>query len=301
MATETRSRFNNAMAPGLFAWAKENFKRYPQYWKEYYSTRTSKRSYEESSYSSGFGYLQEKPEGTAVQYDARFQGPTKRWTHSTWALACRITEEAIDDDLYGAMKGAMKDLGVSAAATRHLLAARMLMNATATTYHTCGDGKALCVSDHTRLDGSTWSNVASAADPTEASLTAAINNFEGIVDHRGKRYDQKAKTIVCGRNWKFTFQKLLKSSQEPETNNNAINPLKDYNLKLVVDPEITDNRWFLQGEKDEDVGLIWFDRKKPTLSRHGDPDTGDVIFMIKGRWSNECNDPRQIYGVPPFS
>ncbi len=299
MATENRSRFNNYIAPGLFAVAKESFKRYPETWKEFFSTRTSKRAYEESGYTSGFGYLPVKPEGAAIEYDSRIQGPVKRWVHNTHALGCRISQEAIEDVMYGIMKTAMKDLGVSAAATRHLEAIRMIINGTSTTYHTAGDGKAIFASDHVRLGGGTWSNLASAADPTATTLEAAVRNFENITDHRGKRYEQKATYVWCGPVWEFTISKLLTSVALPGTANNDDNAMKQRrNLKLVVDPEITNNYWGVGGPKDEDVGLIWFDRIKPSLSRHGDPDTGDVKYFIRGRWSNEANDPRQIYCVP---
>lgn len=302
MATESRSRFENVTAPGLFAVASEEFKRYPEVWKQYYAVRSSKKAYEESGYVSGFGFLMEKPEGTPIQYDARIQGPVKRWVHSTWALAARITEEAIEDDNRGIMKRAAKDLAVSSKASRHLLATRMLMNGNATTYHTAGDGLAVFSDSHTRLGGGTWDNLGAAADPSEASLEAAIKNFELITDHRGKKYDQRAKAVICGPTWEFKFAKLLGSTLEPETNNNAINAVgKRRKLKLIIDPEITDGRWFLMGNKDEDIGLIWFDRIKPTMSKHGDPDTGDSKFMIRGRWSNEVNDPRQMYMIPAFS
>lgn len=297
--TEARSRFNKIYVPGLFAVAKESYKRYGDTWKEVYTTRSSSKAHEESSFLSGFGYLAKKPEGTAVPFDERIQGFTKRWAHDTYALAVRITEEAIEDDLYSAMTQVMRQLGVSAAATRHLIAIRMLMNATNTTYHTCGDGKALCVADHTRLDGSSWSNVASAAAPTTASVEAAVKNFENITDHRGKRYDQKAKSIVCGPGLEFTLSKILESQQVAGSDYNDKNTLRTRrSLSLKIEPEITDNRWFVQGDKDPDIGLIWFDRKKPTTQRHGDPDTGDTIFSIKTRFSNECNDPRQLYMVP---
>lgn len=302
MATESRSRFNNIQAPGLFAVAKENFKRYPEEWKKYYSIRNSKRAYEESGYVSGFGYLVEKPEGTPITPDARIQGPVKRWSHKTWALMCRITQEAIEDDQYSVMKDAMKHLGVSAVATRHLLATRMLMNGTATTYHTAGDALAIFSASHVRLGGGVWSNLGSAADPTEASLEAAVKNFESITDHRGKRYDQKAEYVWCGPAWEFKFEKLLGSTLEAETPNNAVNAIKNRrNLRLVIDHEITDTRWGLGGPKDDSVGFIWFNRIKPTLNRHGDPDTGDAKFYIRMRCSNECNDPRQMYLIPPFS
>ena len=297
--TEARSRFNNLYVPGLFAVAQENFKRYTPTWKEVFTVRSSKKPYEESSTMAGLGYLVAKPEGAAYTNDERIQGFKKTWNHKAYALAVRITHEAIEDDQYGKMKMVAKDLGVSAAATMHLLAIRMLMNAAATTYHTTGDGLALCVSNHTRLDGSTWSNVMSAAAPTTASVEAAVKNFEAIVDHRGKQYDQKAKAIVCGPTHEFTMSKILESVQVAENANNANNTLKTRrSLKLKIEPEITDGRWFVMGDKDPDVGLIHFDREKPTVRRHGDPDTGDSIFSIYTRFSNECNDPRQIYMVP---
>jgi len=302
MATEARSRFNNYIAPGLFAVAKENFKRYPETWKELFSLRTSTLAYEESGYVSGFGFLVQKPEGTPYSYDARIQGPVKRWVHDTWALGARITEEAIEDVMYGIMKTAMKDLGVSGQATRHLLAMRMIMNGTATTYHAAGDALAIFSASHVRLGGGTWSNLFDAADPTEASLEAAIRNFELITDHRGKKYDQKAEYVWAGPTHEFKLEKLLGSEYEPETNNNAVNAVRRRRkLKVVIDPEITDGRWGVGGRKDEDVGLIWFDRVKPQIQRYGDPDTGDAKFMIRMRNSNEANDPRQIAMVNVFS
>ena len=299
MPTESRSKFNKYIAPGLFAVSKESFKRYPETWKQFVSLRTSKRAYEESGYTSGFGFLINKREGEPFKYDARIQGPIKRWVHDTWALGCRITQEAIEDVLYGIMTRAMKDLGVSAAATRHLLAIRLIMTGETTNYHTGGDGLPIFATNHPRLGGGTWSNLGVAADPTEASLTAAIQDFEDIVDHRGKRYEQRARYVWCGPKHEFTMAKLLESAYEPETPNNAINAIaRRRNLTLVIDSEITDGRWGVMGEKDSDIGLIWFDRIKPSLSRTGDPDTGDAKFFIRMRCSVEANDSRQIYMIP---
>lgn len=295
---ESRSKFNNYYVPGLFAVAKEAFKRYPDIWKQFFSLRTSKKAYEESGYISGLGYLMNKEEGTPFKYDQRIQGPVKRWVHDTFALGVRVTQEAIEDDLYSIMKTGMKELSVSARATRHLRALRLILTGETTTYHTAGDGLSIFNAAHIRLDGGTWSNLGVAATPTEASLEAAILNFENITDHRGKLYDRRARTVWSGPQWKFRIPKLLKSAYEPETANNAINPLADYGLKYVMDPLITDGRWGIMGEKDSDIGLIWFDRVKPTMSRHGDPDTGDAKFVIRERSSVEANDPRQIYMIP---
>lgn len=299
MGIETRSRFNNYLAPGLFAVAKESYKRYPDGISDFYTTRTSKRAYEESGFVSGFGHLSKKPEGTAVTYDSRIQGPVKRWVHDTYALGCRISQEAIEDDQYGIMKQAMKDLGTSVAATRNLLGARMIINGTATTYHTGGDGLALFSASHELLNGGTYSNLGSAADPSETALEAAVKNFENITDDRGKMYDQKATAVWCGPQHEFAFTRILESALQSGDNHNDINALKKVrSLKLIVNPEITNHYWGLLSNKNAETGLIWFDRVKPAISRHGDPDTGDAKFIIRARFSNEFNDARQIYCIP---
>lgn len=300
MPLESRSKFNKLYVPGLFAVAKETSSDYyKDPWKKLVSLRTSKKQYEESAYISGYGLVMLKPEGTPFKYDERLQGPVKRWVHDTYALGARITQEAIEDDLYGIMKTGMKELTISAMVSRHVQAIRPFMTGTTTTYHTDGYLGALFRNNHERLDGGTWSNLMAAATPTEAALEAAILNFENIEDHRGKRYERRARYVVCGPEWEFRFAKLLKSAYEPETANNAINAVAKLRpLQLIVDPLITDGRWFIGGEKDGDIGFIWFDRIKPTMTRHGDPDNGDSKFVIRYRSSIEANDPRQYLMIP---
>lgn len=301
MPTETRARFNKVIVPGLFAMAREQFKRYDETWKKVVTVKGSKRAYEESAYMSGLGYFFEKPEGQAIDFDARIQGPSKKWVHTTYALALRITDEAIEDDLYSVMRSGTKDMAVSAQATRHILGIRPFMTGNATTYHTAGDGLTLFATNHVLLNGGTYSNLAAAAaTPTEAAVTAAVRNFENITDHRGKRYSQKARGILSGPYWEFTLSKILGSTLEPDTANNAINALiKQRKLALHIDGEITDDRWFVFGEKDPDTGIIAFERRKPTMRRAGDPDTGDAKFYSSFRFSIEGNDPRQYYMTPP--
>ncbi len=296
---ESRGNFNRYYVPGLFAVAKDEYKRYPDIWKSYLSVRKSDKAYEESGYISGFGHMYQKPEGTAVKYDARLQGPVKRWVHDTWALGVRMTQEALEDCLYDIMTRAMKDLGKTSAATRHFLAARMLVMGDTTTYHTDGYGSAIFANNHVHLDGSTWSNLAAAAAPTETTLGAAIEDFEQIRNERNIPYIYQVKKVICGPSLEFRFTKLLESTYEPDTANNAVNAvIKRRRLELVIDPYITDDNWYLCGDMDTDIGMIWFDRIAPQVSRHGDADTGDVKFIVRGRWSLECNNPRQIFLVP---
>ena len=294
---ESTAHFDQYTAPGLIAVSTEGFKRYPKTWQEFFHIRSSGRAYEQTGYVSGYPHATVKPEGSPVNYGERIQGPVKTWTHVSWALGARITYEAIKDVKYGIMKSIMRDLGVAAASTRHVLAIRMLMHLENTTHHVAGDGKAICATDHDKLGGGTYSNrFAVAATPSQASLEAAIRQFEMVTDDQHKRWDQKAKAVWCGPRWEFTMEKLLGSEYEPESANNAVNAVKRRRkLKIIVDPEITDDRWGLMGEKDKDVGMIWFDREKPSITRSDDPETKDVRFIMFMRQCLECNRPHQIF------
>ena len=152
MSTETRSRFNNLYVPGLFLVATDSFKRYGEDWKQFITVKKTTKEYEESAYMSGLGKLATKPEGTAISYDARIQGPKKKWVPVTKALGLRITEEAIDDDLYGKMQGGMKELGISAAETINCDA----YDGFNSTTKTAADGQVIFYASHVKLDGTTY-------------------------------------------------------------------------------------------------------------------------------------------------
>ena len=97
-----RSTFNKAIVPGLFSLAVDSYERKSKesIWKKLCTVKTSNRAYEESAYFGGLGFPVQKPEGKEITYDDLVQGPTKRWSHKTYGLATRITEELIEDSLY---------------------------------------------------------------------------------------------------------------------------------------------------------------------------------------------------------
>ncbi len=300
---ESRAKFNLTISPGLFGVATAAYGTIPQTWKEVYTVKGSKKAYERATYVSGYSYMVHKPEGTPYAYDERIQGPEITTTHRTFGLAARITEELIEDELYGVMKRIMADLGISAAATKALLRNRLFMlgdQVTTDPELQAGDLKPIFAPDHDRLGGGTWSNIHPvAADPTEATVSASIFNYENMPDERGKMAVRTVKGIMCGPLLEMQMAKILESAQEAETANNAINALKTRrNIRLVVNPGITDSRWFVFGEKDPLVGFIAFDRVPATTARHGDYETGDAIYQIRMRLSQRAGRPAHVYMVP---
>jgi len=289
-----RSQFSKSVVPGLFSFMSTSFKERSPFYTQVSTMKTSRRAYEESAYYAGLGLLPEKPEGEAISYDDFIQGPTKRWVHVTRALGVRITEEMIEDSLYPdiptEMSDMTKELGRSARETIEILVHDAYNGAT----KTAGDGLAIFSDSHTKLGGGTWSNLLTpAADLSATSLRAALLAFENTTDDRSKQQVLRPRTLMVPTGVEWKARELLNSGYDPESANNAINPLQSRNLTLLVNPYLTDeDAWFLIGEKNP---LITFMRRKVKFAKDGDFETGDAKFKTSFRISTEVNYPMGLY------
>jgi len=289
-----RSQFSKSVVPGLFSFMSTSFKERQPFYTQVSSMKTSRRAYEESAYYAGLGLLPEKPEGEAISYDDFIQGPTKRWVHVTRALGVRITEEMIEDSLYPdiptEMSDMTKELGRSARETIEILIHDAYNGAT----KTAGDGLAIFSNAHTKLGGGTWSNLLTpAADLAATSLRQALLNFENTTDDRSKQQVLRPRILMVAPANEWKTRELLNSGYDPESANNAINPLQSRNLTMLVNPYLTDeDAWFLLGEKNP---LITFMRRKVKFAKDGDFETGDAKFKTSFRISSEVNYPMGLY------
>ena len=99
-----------------------------------------------------------KGEGSAIEYDNAQEAWTARYTNETIAMGFSITEEAIEDNLYGSLSARYtKALARAMAYTKQVKGATILNNAFAagTTY---GDGQTLCSTAHPLVSGGVNSN-----------------------------------------------------------------------------------------------------------------------------------------------
>ena len=292
-----RSQFSSAVVPGLFSFMVSSFKEVAPYYKQVSMVKPSKRAYEESAYYAGLGLVPEKPEGEKISYDDFIQGPTKRWVHKTYSMGVRITDEMIEDALYPdiptEMSDMTKELGRSARETINVLIHDIYNSTT----KTAGDGLSVFNASHTKLGGGTWANQASAsADLAATSLKNAIADMEATTDDRGKQQVLKPTTLIVPPELEWTAKELLNSTHDPESANNAVNTIQSRNLKLLVDPYLTDDdTWFLAASK---IPIITFMRRPVKFEKDGDFETGDAKFKVSFRISCECNLPLGIYKVP---
>jgi len=299
-----RTTFNKAVVPGLFSFMAEAYspKSSEQLWKKLAKVKTSRRAYEESAYFAPLSLIPGKPEGQSIQYDTFVQGATKRWSHKTYGLGIKISEELIEDALYPEIPTEMaqitKELGKSAYETIEVIVHDVINSGTATTSHTDGLNGAIFATGKTRLRGGTWDNLLSpASDLSATSLQAALDIFENTKDDTGKIQIIRAKDIWVAPAQAWKTKELLNSTYDPESANNSINTIKERNLNIQVSPFLTNNKGFtLIAEPPHDNGgLIAYLRRKVTFAQDGDFESGDAKFKVTFRFSVEINKPNNMF------
>lgn len=301
----TRGRFLNEYVPGLFTVALDSYmnQRAESKYEALCNVRNSLKKKEEDSIRSGLGYPYRKGEGAGVQYDVEIEGLKQAWVHDVWALAVRITEESIDDNLYhlraggnaDELKDIFEDLGQSMALNVDVKVATLFNYATATTYHTTRNSKAFAATDHPRLNGSTFSNLATSTDLTYSTFWANLVAAENQYDNRQLRIRKKVKNLWIPPQMERQATEVLKSTDRPDTANRAINAYarSGRNIQIQSWNEMTDtDMWVLQTEG---RGIIFFWARKTRFAREREFQTGDMMCKADQRFSVEIADERDFY------
>ena len=299
-----RATFNKVVVPGLFSMTEERYKlkSFEQLWKQFAKVKKSKRAYEEDAYWAGIGLVPLKPEGQAIDYDEPVEGPTKRWSHRTYGLGIKITEELIEDSLYDDLPTEMSQMNEmftnAVNETLEVLGHDVINSGTGTTAHTDGLSLAIFATGKTRLRGGTWDNLLSPpSDLSATSLQASLDTFENTRDDTGKIQVIRAKEIWVNQANAWKAKELLNSAYDPESANNAINALKERNLQLVVSPYLTDTDAFtlFADPPHSNGGILAYMRRPVTFAQDGDFESGDAKFKVTFRHSIEVNKPNNMF------
>lgn len=299
----TRSSFPKQLTEGLNASFGLEFRELPAEWSKVFDTYTSNKAFEEDLLLTGFGPAPIKGEGEAYSEDEARQGWTARYQHITVGMKFSITQEALEDNLYmqlgtryaRAMARSMRE-------TKEVMAANILNRAFDTTgAYVGGDGKQLCATDHPLLWSGTGSNALSTpADLSETALEDIAIMIRTAVDDRGLPIALKAKKIVIPPQLEYVAARLLRTPLRPGTNENDINAIRTLGTfpeDPVVLTRLTDSSaWFIKSDVMD--GLKHFQRKAIEKGSDEDPNTGNLIFRSRERYSLNFSDWRGIYGSP---
>lgn len=295
--------FAKALWPGLQKWFGETYNEWPEEYVDLFEKESSTKAYEEQVGVSGFGLANEKAEGAGIFFDEASQSFIQRYINKTYALGFVLTTEAIEDNQYDLSvlgKNKAKALAFSMRQTKEILAANVYNRAFNPSY-TFGDGKALCVTDHPLKAGGTFSNtLAVAADLSEAALEQACIDIAGFVNDRGLKIAIMPETLHIPKELIFEAERILKSTLQNDTANNAVNALKStgmFKKGVKVNHYFTDpDAWFIRTNCPE--GMKYFNRVETEFGMDNDFDTYNAKFKARFRCSFGNTDPRGIFGSP---
>jgi hypothetical protein len=295
----SRAQLVKELEPGLNALFGLEYKRYENEAAQIFDSESSDRAFEEEVMLSGFGTADVKPEGSGVQYDDAQETYTARYTMETVALAFALTEEAIEDNLYDRISSRYtKALARSMATSKQVKGANVLINATASSGYTGGDGVVLVSNAHPTLNGNQSNRPTTYSDLSETSLEQALIDIAGYQDERGLKIAAQGMKMIIPKELEFTAERILKSQGRVGTADNDINAIKSMGMVpqgYTVNHYLTDtDAWFIK--TDVPNGLKHFVRAPLKTAMEGDFDTGNVRYKARERYSFGWSDWRGIYG-----
>jgi hypothetical protein len=292
-----RGAFSNVLAPGFRKIVFESYKERPIEGTALVNVNTSKRAYEEDFPIAGFGTLLSKAEGGSVTYQDAIQGVAKRYTWTTYALGFRITQELMEDDLYGIMGGRMsKALGRSARNNKEIVMHAPYNNGFNTAFSGFVSGESLFSTSHALLRGGTIANrPATDADFDLLALQAGIEHFHNLTDESGIPVVFIPRLLVHSIGDYWMVNQVLKSQYLPGTNFNDINQVANEGIKAHLSHYLTDpDAWFLLADQHD---VNYFDRRAGQFTNSDDFHTGDALFKFTRRNGSGFGDWRGVYGT----
>lgn len=292
-----RGAFSNTLAPGYRKIVFETYKEREQEGPKLTNKNTSRRAYEEDFNMAGFGTLPSKAEGGQVTFQDAIQGNTKRYTWTTFALGFRITQEMLEDDLYGVMGGRMsKALGRSARNNAEIVAHAPFNSAFDTSVVGFTSGESLCSTSHALLRGGTLANRPTTdADFDLLALQAALESFHALTDESGIPAVFIPRRVIYSINDHWAVMQVLKSQFLPGSNYNDINQVANEGLMPHLSHYLTDaDAWFVQCDVHD---INYWERRAATFTNSDDFFTGDALYKLTRRNGSGFGDWRGIYGT----
>lgn len=300
MAVISTGNIAKLLWPGLNARWGTKYAEHPAEWKELVDIESSDKNYEEDQEMLGFGLAPVKPQGQPTVYDTAGQGITTRYTHNAYSLGFIITREALKDNLYEKI-GMQRtgSLAFSARQTKENVVANIYNRGFNSTY-VGGDGQPLFSTAHPSQGPSQSNTLATPADLSEASLEDLTIQIGQATNARGMKVAITPRSLIVPVSLQFEAIRILRSTLQNDTANNAVNALKVLGLfpdGVKVSHYLTDTDGFYI-RTDAPEGVKLFQREEIEFSQDGDFDTDNLKYKFYERYSTGWTDWRGAYASP---
>lgn len=295
-----RSDIRKQLQQGLNAVFGKEYRRWPEEWRDLVEVERSEKAYEEDVLMVGTGLASVKPEGSGGQYDDIYESYVARYQHETVVIMTAITEEAIEDNLYGDLGAdAAKFMARSMQQTKEVKVAN-LYNYGFDANFPGGDGQPLFSVNHPLAGGGVQANtLATPADLSESSLEEALNIIGQWTDDRGIPVRAAVTRLLVHTTNQFVATRLLMTPYQPDTNDNNINAmfkLGSIRDGFAVNHQFSDpDAWFLRTDVPD--GMKHFVRRPLRRGVEGDFETGNLRMKSSERYSQGWSDYKGAFGV----
>jgi hypothetical protein len=288
--------------PGLKAlWGDLFYKEWAPEYSQYLEVVNSDKAFEEYQGLAGLGLVPEKTQGQSLAFDAEKQGFNKRAVNVSYALGTQVTLEEIRDDLY--LKKATERTAMlrrSGRQTVEVVSALQLDRAFNSSF-TGADSKEMCATDHPNVSGGTFSNeLTTAADLSEASLEDLTIQIMQALDDRGNRAQLMPQKLVVHTNDFYNAHRILDSTLQNDTANNAINVLRSQSIipQGILASHYTSDTDAFFVTTDCPYGMMFQWRERPTIDEDNDFATKNFMCSVFMRFVVFWVDPRGVFGSP---
>ena len=302
MATITTGNHPKALWEGIHSWWGHEYAKYPDECKDLFDVKKSKKAYEELVESTSFGLAQVKPQGGGITYDSHQQGPVTRAIHVVYGLGYIVTREDLEDNLYAEVSmSRASSLAFSMFTTRQINGANIYNRAFNSSY-TFGDGKELCATDHPTMSGDQSNELSVGAALSETALEDILILISKAKNNRGLQIALQGQSLHVPSDLVFEAARILKSVQQNDTANNAINAMKALGVLpqgVKANHYFTDtNNWFVRTNI-PNAGMCMFERREIDFTQDNDFDTDNAKAKSTERYSFTVGDFRALYGSAP--
>jgi phage major head subunit gpT-like protein len=296
MSVQTRGDNQRLLQEGVDAVAGTRMKMYDPQWKAFLEEKTDNSAYATEVYKSTLGIAQAISEGGEVVTDTSRQLYAGNFTHAKYGLAVEITEEAIEDNLYeNEMKEAGMYLADSLMEVEQVIAADLINSGY--TSALAKDGQFIFDTDHPLASGTFSNRLSSYQSLSEASLEDVCNAIGKFENAAGLKTVVKPVGLCVPVDLQFTAARLLQSTLQAETGNNAINAVsRMFSKGYSVNNYFTDTgQWFVTTDV-RNGGSFYRRTPHRFQSDNSNTNTGNYRHTGKTRFSVGVTDPRFAYG-----
>ena len=294
-----RQTLRKALEVNLRQYLMYQLKQAPEQWMQVFRQDSTTRASFDDVTAAGVGPLAEIGEHGSLPYEEGAEGYTTTYAPIKYGKALHFSEEMILQDQNRAVRRQVDGLKRSLIHTREVTHWNHF-NFGYNSGYAGADGKELFATDHPLIKGGTQQNELSAvANLSQLSLEQAMIDMDMTLTDEGMQAMLTPKRLIIPPALRFTAARLSGSTQEPDTANNAINPVKGSAVfsqaPLVVRYLTSTKAWFIEAEDHE----MWhIDGMKPKFGSENDFDTDDFRYKLKAMWTSGWTSPWGFFGSP---